>query len=105
MIRLENIALWDAASTVTRVPLIEINPEMWLNSSDDEKWIVCGPWKIKITVEPTGSGLSVKDMSGKTMSSAMSGSMFLDDSMFTIAPVSSEFTVLGSARGCFDISW
>ena len=106
MIYLDNMLLWDAEFNPTRIPRITLDPLRYGKLKSDEKWIICGKWKIRILIEPSEKGLIVKDKNGTLkMDQSLSGSMFLDDNFFEIDLVDKSNVTKGSVSGCFDIRW
>jgi|688.fasta_scaffold1967396_1 hypothetical protein len=105
MINLDNLLIWDGELTPTRIPRIAINPDIYSALAEDDKWIVCGKWRIKISIAPSASGLSLSSVDGTVKISSSSGSQFLDESFFDIQPADGSVAVLGRIRGSIDISW
>ncbi|PWF67648.1 hypothetical protein CBX98_23790 [Vibrio sp. T9] len=105
-ITLKNIMIWDGELSPSIVDQITIDPTKYSALSEDEKWIIVGKWKIKVDVEPSGSGFLLSGSTGVSpLKMSSSGQMFVDESFFTISTLSTSIQPMGSARGCFEINW
>lgn len=102
-----NFLIWEGTS-VTRVPLVsfpEVDLQGFSTLSDSDKVIIAGPYRIKVSISKRdGGGFNIqKAGGGKASLETAHGSIFVDDSLFDI--FDQGLNLLGSARGCFDISW
>ncbi|RCL90153.1 hypothetical protein [Hyphomonas sp.] len=105
---MDNFLIWDGELNPTRIPRIEIDPEQFFATENNDQWIVVGKWRIKVSIAPKGKGYSLKGADGTestVFGESMSGSIFVDQNFFTVEALGGSSKVLGRASGCFDLSW
>jgi hypothetical protein len=103
---IKNLLIWDGELTPTRIPSIFFDPKIYSSLAEDEKWIICGKWKIKVLVQPTVNGFTISSIDKKvTLDGGLCGSLFLDESFLTVEPASSGVAIVGRFGGCFDLEW
>jgi len=106
MIYLENILLWDGELSPTRIPSISIDPIAYSALAEDEQWIICGKWKIKINVKPTQNGFALFSNDKLKSFESGSGCVFIDQNFIQFGLVDGNAVALmGSFGGCVDIRW
>lgn len=121
---LKNLRCWDPGSGYS-VFLPETTPidlTSLMSGSSDPKYVQVGPFRLKIEVETAsasstaGKNPSPVSTSAKPMMKVAgqvvpfgwensSGSVFYDTDAVERVSTDGTMRIMGSARGCFDVSW
>ena len=112
-IRLQNVRCWDPSSGFS--VFLEDSGEIDLEAAaiaEESPSIQIGPYKVNIVISSNnllenGSGAMNISVDSKPLSMAQSshGSIFYQVDNVDVIAMDGSMSVLGSARGCFDISW
>lgn len=110
-IMFKNVRCWDPTDSYS-VFAPELGPVRIVEGTTSQQSLQIGPYRITVSIENNNLDTSGADgdvtlrfsnNQGIRAFAAGSGSVFI--SLDNVERMSSGGTLLGSARGCFDISW